>query len=224
MKFSVTEITAKPGEKLSVTLVNIGTTPKFSMGHNWLLLATGVDIQPFLVASAEAVTTDYVPRATQRRQDPRRHQAARPEGARHGHVHRADHSRPLRLHLLVPRALPGRHAWRADRAVTFIPSKDISDVYAPHSPRRRQSRRRPHGDRWLQPSGQHQGRQQRHLRGREVVRRARAEGRVLPVLLGRALGPGLRRRPPVDAAHLDDSRLRALPGHRLRLRRGIAGR
>jgi len=64
MKFSVTEIVAKPGEKLSVTLVNIGTTPKFSMGHNWLLLATGVDIQPFLVASAEAVTTDYVPRAT----------------------------------------------------------------------------------------------------------------------------------------------------------------
>ena len=64
MKFSVTEIVAKPGEKLSVTLVNIGTTPKFSMGHNWLLLDTGVDIQPFLVASAEAVTTDYVPRAT----------------------------------------------------------------------------------------------------------------------------------------------------------------
>ena len=64
MKFSVTEIVARPGEKLSVTLVNIGTTPKFSMGHNWLLLATGVDIQPFLVASAEAVTTDYVPQAT----------------------------------------------------------------------------------------------------------------------------------------------------------------
>ena len=64
MKFSVTEIVAKPGEKLSVTLVNVGTTPKFSMGHNWLLLASGVDVQPFLVASAEAVTTDYVPRAT----------------------------------------------------------------------------------------------------------------------------------------------------------------
>lgn len=64
MKFGVTEIVAKPGERLSVTLVNIGTTPKFSMGHNWLLLASGVDIQPFLVASAEAVTTDYVPRAT----------------------------------------------------------------------------------------------------------------------------------------------------------------
>jgi azurin len=61
MKFSVTEIAAKPGEKLSVTLVNNGTTPKFSMGHNWVLLASGIDIQQFLVAAAESVTTDYVP-------------------------------------------------------------------------------------------------------------------------------------------------------------------
>lgn len=68
MKFSVTEITASPGETLSVTLVNIGTTPKFSMGHNWVLVAAGVDIQPFLVASAEAVTTDYVPTATKKDQ------------------------------------------------------------------------------------------------------------------------------------------------------------
>jgi azurin len=61
MKFSVTEITATPGERLSVTLVNVGTTPKFSMGHNWVLLAAGTDPQAFVVAAAEAVTTDYVP-------------------------------------------------------------------------------------------------------------------------------------------------------------------
>ena len=65
MKFSVAEIAAKPGEKLTVTLLNLGTTPKFSMGHNWLLLAPMSDMQPFLVAAAEAVTTDYVP-ATQK--------------------------------------------------------------------------------------------------------------------------------------------------------------
>jgi azurin len=63
MKFSVTEIAAKPGEKLSVTLVNEGTTPKFSMGHNWVLLAAGVDAPKFLIAAAEAVTTEYVPAA-----------------------------------------------------------------------------------------------------------------------------------------------------------------
>ena len=61
MKFSLAEITAKPGEKLSVTLVNNGTTPKFSMGHNWVLLAAGTDLQAFVVAAAEAVTTDYIP-------------------------------------------------------------------------------------------------------------------------------------------------------------------
>ncbi len=61
MKFGVAEIAAKPGEKLSVTLVNTGTTPKFSMGHNWVLLAAGTDPQAFVVAAAEAVTTDYLP-------------------------------------------------------------------------------------------------------------------------------------------------------------------
>ncbi len=65
MKFSVAEIVAKPGEKLSVTLVNLGTTPKFSMGHNWVLLADTEDVQPFLLSAAESVTTDYVP-ATQK--------------------------------------------------------------------------------------------------------------------------------------------------------------
>ncbi len=66
MKFSVTEISAKPGEKLSVTFVNLGTTPKFSMGHNWVLVMAMADIQPFLLAAAEAVTSDYVPVATQK--------------------------------------------------------------------------------------------------------------------------------------------------------------
>jgi azurin len=61
MKFSVNEIIAAPGETLSVTLVNVGTTPKFSMGHNWVLLAAGTDPQAFVVAAADAVTTEYVP-------------------------------------------------------------------------------------------------------------------------------------------------------------------
>ena len=60
MKFGVTEIVASPGERLAVTLVNTGTTPKFSMGHNWVLLAAGTDPQAFVVTAAEAVTTDYV--------------------------------------------------------------------------------------------------------------------------------------------------------------------
>ena len=65
IKFSLTEIGAKAGERLSVTLVNTGTMPKFSMGHNWLLLAAGVDPEAFVTVAAEAATTDYVPAARQ---------------------------------------------------------------------------------------------------------------------------------------------------------------
>ncbi|GMV20365.1 MAG: hypothetical protein AMXMBFR57_03140 [Acidimicrobiia bacterium] len=61
IKFSVTEITATPGERLSVTLTNVGSMPKFSMGHNFLLLDPSTDVPAFLTASAAAPTTDYVP-------------------------------------------------------------------------------------------------------------------------------------------------------------------
>lgn len=61
MKFSVTEIRAKPGESLSVTLVNIGTMPKFSMGHNWVLLKSTQVVDPFVADAMQAATTDYIP-------------------------------------------------------------------------------------------------------------------------------------------------------------------
>ncbi len=63
MKFSLTEIRAKPGEALAVTLRNEGTMPKFSMGHNWVLVAEGVDINAFANDASTAVKTDYVPAA-----------------------------------------------------------------------------------------------------------------------------------------------------------------
>jgi azurin len=61
MKFSLVEIRAKAGERLSVTLVNKGSTPKFSMGHNWVLLAASADLDAFVLAAAEAPTTEYIP-------------------------------------------------------------------------------------------------------------------------------------------------------------------
>ncbi|HWA88232.1 MAG TPA: plastocyanin/azurin family copper-binding protein [Opitutus sp.] len=63
MKFDTTEIHARPGEALAVTLTNTGTVPKFSMGHNWVLLAAGTDLNAFTTAAAEAATTDYIPAA-----------------------------------------------------------------------------------------------------------------------------------------------------------------
>lgn len=61
MKFSVTEIRAKRGEPLSVTLRNVGNTPKFSMGHNWVLLKQGTDVEAFNNEAMSAATTDYIP-------------------------------------------------------------------------------------------------------------------------------------------------------------------
>lgn len=61
MKFNLTEIHAKPGEALSVTLTNEGTVPKFSMGHDWVLLAAGTDLTAFTTDAAQAVTTEYIP-------------------------------------------------------------------------------------------------------------------------------------------------------------------
>lgn len=63
MKFSVTEIRAKPGESLSVTLVNIGTMPKFSMGHNWILLKSASVVEAFIAEAPQAATTDYIPQS-----------------------------------------------------------------------------------------------------------------------------------------------------------------
>lgn len=61
MKFDLTEIQAKPGEALAVTLTNVGTIPKFSMGHNWVLLAADADLEAFTAATPSAATTEYIP-------------------------------------------------------------------------------------------------------------------------------------------------------------------
>jgi azurin len=61
MKFNLTEIRAKAGEALAITLVNQGTMPKFSMGHNWVLLAADLDLNAFAGDAAMAAKNDYVP-------------------------------------------------------------------------------------------------------------------------------------------------------------------
>lgn len=63
MKFSVTQLTAAPGETLRVVLVNSGRAPKEAMGHNWVLLAAGVDATAYVNAAVGAKATDYLPAA-----------------------------------------------------------------------------------------------------------------------------------------------------------------
>ena len=60
MKFSVTEMVAKRGEKLRIVLSSRGTMPKMAMAHNFVLLAKGTDVDAFANASAVARTTNYI--------------------------------------------------------------------------------------------------------------------------------------------------------------------
>ncbi len=60
MKFSVTNIAAKPGEQLRVRLVTKGTMPKIAMAHNFILLRKDASAIKFVGASALARETDYI--------------------------------------------------------------------------------------------------------------------------------------------------------------------
>ena len=65
MRYDVTAFDASPGQKISVTITNIGTTPKFSMGHNFVLLDrtinTGNVQASFLDKASVEASHDYVP-------------------------------------------------------------------------------------------------------------------------------------------------------------------
>lgn len=62
MKFSVTEIRAQPGEKLRVSLKNVGRMPKQAMGHNWVLLVPLPDNEVLALAQAAAARVpEYLP-------------------------------------------------------------------------------------------------------------------------------------------------------------------
>ncbi|HUH33078.1 MAG TPA: azurin [Daejeonella sp.] len=61
MKYSVTEIRVKAGEQVTLTFKNEGTMPKESMGHNFVLLGGGTDVEAFAMKAMVAKATDYIP-------------------------------------------------------------------------------------------------------------------------------------------------------------------
>jgi azurin len=63
MKYSLTTITAKPGETLHIVLKGAGTIPKIAMAHNFVALKAGVDAAKFGQDAMTARDTDYVPAA-----------------------------------------------------------------------------------------------------------------------------------------------------------------
>jgi azurin len=63
MKYDVTKITASPGEKLTVTLVNAGNIPKATMGHNWILLKAGEDPIAYANTAITAGSDGFQPKS-----------------------------------------------------------------------------------------------------------------------------------------------------------------
>lgn len=64
MKYSVTTITAAPGEQIRVRLQVRGKIPKVAMAHNFVLLKLGTDVLKFLNEGAPHRPTDFIAPST----------------------------------------------------------------------------------------------------------------------------------------------------------------
>lgn len=60
LTFTVTEITATPGQKIRVELTTVSDYPKAAMAHNFVLLTAGADATAVANTSARAVENDYI--------------------------------------------------------------------------------------------------------------------------------------------------------------------
>ncbi len=63
MKYNLTRAEVKAGQEVKVIFTNIGSMPKAAMGHNWVLLKKGADIEAFDKAAIGAAATEYIPAA-----------------------------------------------------------------------------------------------------------------------------------------------------------------
>ena len=60
MKYSVTAITAAPGETLKIVVKSTGSMPKLAMAHNFVLLQLGTKADVFVKAGAMHRETDFI--------------------------------------------------------------------------------------------------------------------------------------------------------------------
>lgn len=61
MKFDVTAFEVKAGQKVSLTLKNVGSLPKDAMGHDFTLLDKNTDVAKFATDGSTHKETEYVP-------------------------------------------------------------------------------------------------------------------------------------------------------------------
>ncbi|WP_106524773.1 azurin [Taibaiella chishuiensis] len=64
MKFDQREIKVKAGDTVKLTLKHTGKAPKTAMGHNFVLLKSGVSVDDFIAKAVEAKDNDYIPAGT----------------------------------------------------------------------------------------------------------------------------------------------------------------
>lgn len=60
MKFTPNALSAKPGERITVVLKDVGQMPKAAMGHNFVLMAKGADPKAYADKAASARDTDFI--------------------------------------------------------------------------------------------------------------------------------------------------------------------
>ena len=60
MKYSITTMTAKPGELIRIRLTSKGALPKIAMAHNVVVLQAGTDPVKFVEAGAAFRQTDFI--------------------------------------------------------------------------------------------------------------------------------------------------------------------
>lgn len=63
MKFNLEAFQVAPGSTVKLTLKNIGSMPKYSMGHNVVILDLGTDSGKFVEAAMNSAGTEYIPAA-----------------------------------------------------------------------------------------------------------------------------------------------------------------
>ena len=65
MQYDKNEIIVHAGQEVTLILHHTGKLPKTTMGHNWVLLQQGTDMQAFDDKAAKAQATDYIPQDAQ---------------------------------------------------------------------------------------------------------------------------------------------------------------
>jgi azurin len=63
MKFNLARIEVKAGQDVTISLTNMGSTPKVAMAHNLIILNKDADPKAFSDAAVMAAATDYIPAA-----------------------------------------------------------------------------------------------------------------------------------------------------------------